>query len=355
MTIRMAHVIDDASFGGVTRYIETLAGVLGESVEQRRIVVDTSSVRMPAIDADVVVLHATMAWRKLPFLAALRLATRGRLLIIVEHSYTEAYERLKVAHVRRFRQMLRLAFASADHVVAVSYGQAAWMRRAGLVAAARLSVVPSFTDTAGFRQIALPNGGRRPLRLGAFGRYAEQKGFDILIDAMKSVPADIATLELRGLGPDAAALTAAARELDNVRVGGPVEDVARFLAGVDAVVVPSRWEAFGQVALEARAGGRPVIASAVDGLVEQIEPDCGLLVEAGNASMLAEAIRSLADFERLDQMAAAARASAQDHASRSTEAWLDILDRVRPGGATARLRPRAEHPEPVLERATRIS
>ncbi|HRK18088.1 MAG TPA: glycosyltransferase family 4 protein [Hyphomicrobiaceae bacterium] len=340
--MRVVHIIDDAGFGGVVRYIDTLKEALGDAVHHDRVVVDTGSVRLPRLDGDVVVLHATVAWRKVPFFLALRLATRGRMLVLVEHSYTEAYERLKVGNIARFRNLLRFCYGRADRVVAVSYGQAAWMRRAHLLPATRLVVIPSFTDVAGLRQIALPKDGARPLRLGAFGRYAEQKGFDVLIEAMRQVPAEVATLELRGLGPDADALKARAAQLDHVRVGDAVADVPAFLSSVDVVVVPSRWEAFGQVALEARAAGRPVIASAVDGLVEQIEADAGLLVEPDEAALLAQAIRSLSGYDGLEAMAQAARLSARDHAARSIAAWHDLLAGVSAHRSPVRLRLQSE-------------
>lgn len=347
MTMRVVHIIDDAGFGGVVRYIDTLKEALGDAVQHDRLVIDTDSLRLPRIDGDVVVLHATMAWRKVPFLLALRLATRGRMLILVEHSYTEAYERLKVGNVARFRSLLRFCYARADRVVAVSYGQAAWMRQARLLPATRMVVIPSFTDVAGLRQIALPNGGARPLKLGAFGRYAEQKGFDVLIEAMRQVPAELATLELRGLGPDADALKARAAGLDHVQVGDAVTDVAAFLSGVDVVVVPSRWEAFGQVALEARAAGRPVVASAVDGLVEQIEADAGLLVPPNDPAMLAQAIRELSGYEGLEAMAEAARRSARHHAARSIAAWHDIFAVVASHQTPVRLRLQGAVPQEV--------
>lgn len=340
--MRVVHIIDDAGFGGVVRYIDTLKEALGDAVQHDRLVIDTDSVRLPRIDGDVVVLHATMAWRKVPFLLALRLATRGRMLVLVEHSYTEAYERLKVGSIARFRSLLRFCYARADRVIAVSYGQAAWMRQAQLLPASRMVVIPSFTDVAGLRQIALPKDGARPLKLGAFGRYAEQKGFDVLIEAMRQVPAELATLELRGLGPDADALKARAAGLEHVQVGDAVADVAAFLSGVDVVVVPSRWEAFGQVALEARAAGRPVVASAVDGLVEQIEADAGLLVEPNDPAMLAQALRGLSGYDGLTTMAQAARLSARDHAARSIAAWHDLLAEVSAKRSVARLRLQSE-------------
>ena len=126
--------------------------------------------------------------------------------------------------------------------------------------------------------------------------------------------------------------------MPNVRVGGAVDDVAAFLASVDAVVVPSRWEAFGQVALEARAAGRPVIVTAVDGLIEQVEPGCGVQVPAGDTEKLAAALRGLAGAEGFAAMAFAARASTDDHMARSVAAWFDVLGVFAHAGTIPELR-----------------
>lgn len=83
----------------------------------------------------------------------LRMALRGRRLIIAEHSYTAAFEARCVRHRARFRRMLRLGFAMADAVVAVSEGQAAWLREAGLVRPDRLQVITPISDMAPFAAI----------------------------------------------------------------------------------------------------------------------------------------------------------------------------------------------------------
>jgi len=60
------------------------------------------------------------------------------------------------------------------------------------------------------------------------------------------------------------------------------------------VAVPSHFEGFGLVAAEAMAAGRPVVASAVDGLAEVVEDGVtGLLVPPGDSAALAAALIDL--------------------------------------------------------------
>jgi glycosyltransferase involved in cell wall biosynthesis len=98
-----------------------------------------------------------------------------------------------------------------------------------------------------------------------------------------------------------------------------VEDAVRFLGFVSPiqqaveesaiVVVPTLGEGFGMVALEAMERARPVIASAVGGLPEiVVDGDTGLVVNAGDAEGLADAIVALAgDLERAAEMGRAGR------------------------------------------------
>ncbi len=73
-----------------------------------------------------------------------------------------------------------------------------------------------------------------------------------------------------------------------------------FWNSVDVAVVPSLYESFGLVALEALACGLPVIAAAAGGLKEIIvDGECGLLVPPGDAAALTRALRLLLTDESL--------------------------------------------------------
>ena len=328
--MKIAHLIETIELGGVLRNLETLMGHMSD-VEHIRYDVNPRFAIAPIIPADqLVVIHFTASWSKLPFLASLR-AMRGRApIVIVEHSYTEAYERYVVPSSARFRAMLRLVYSFADQIVAVSHGQGAWLRQLGVVDPAKITVIPSSTYCGAFADIKAPTRSGpadEPLRIAAYGRYHEQKGFGNLILAMRGLPPGLATLHLAGLGPYAERLTEIASDMPNVTVGGPTKDVAGLLAGCDIVAVPSRWESFGQVALEARAAARPLIASAVDGLVEQTGDDWGWLVQEDDIPGLTKAI-VLASQADLATMGQAARWSAEGHLETSLDIWRALADRL---------------------------
>lgn len=317
--IRIVHLIDDTNQGGVTRATAAIAAALGEGFDVRVLPVRTAWRLAPRLPADLLVVDFTLNWAKLPFLAALR-ARNAAPVLLVEHSYTEGYEARRVPARWRFRAMLRLGYAMASRVVAVSHGQGAWLRAAALAPPSRLAVLPQALDVAALADLPAPAPGPGPLRLGAYGRYADQKGFDVLIAAMRRVPPEAASLTLAGYGPEEARLREAAAGLAHVRITGAIDGPRDFLAGLDAVAVPSRWEAYGLVAQEARAAGRPVIASAVDGLSEQIGPAEGLLVPPEDPAALAEAILRLATAPR-HGLAPGARAEAASGFPRRIAAW----------------------------------
>jgi glycosyltransferase involved in cell wall biosynthesis len=287
----------------------------------------------PRIDHDVAIIHFTCSWSKLPFLTLLRAQRARRPIIIVEHTYTQRFEEHCVPNPSRFRSMLRLCYGLADKVVAVSYGQAEWMLVAKLVCPERLVVIQQSVDCSKLMRMPLPQ--RQPgtpLRLAAYGRYSEQKGFDLLIQAMRCLPPDLATLSLGGYGDCKEDLKSAARNMPNINIGSIVTNLPLFLSDKDIVVIPSRWEAFGIVCLEARASARPLIVTQVDGLPEQISPRMGLSVAPNDPNKLAEAIKLAAQWD-VTEMGRNARASIGNHEVRYAwlhgQLWNDVVEKAR--------------------------
>ena len=134
-------------------------------------------------------------------------------------------------------------------------------------------------------------------------------------------------------------LAAAARDLPLVVVGdGPLRDLLPQSVGfvppgelgpwyerAAVVVVPSRREGYGVVAREAMAHGRPVVATAVGGLVDAVEDDVtGLLVPAGDVEAIRHAVsRLLEDTALRRRLGEAARERARQRFS--AEACRDAL------------------------------
>lgn len=124
--------------------------------------------------------------------------------------------------------------------------------------------------------------------VGSIGRLTKQKGFDYLIKAAADIPK--IKIAIAGVGEEGGALLREIKELGlegRVRLAGQQKDVVGFLDTLDIFVLPSRWEGFGIVLLEAGLSGLPVIASRVDGIREIVtDGEDGILFAPGNAKEL---------------------------------------------------------------------
>lgn len=162
-----------------------------------------------------------------------------------------------------------------------------------------------------------------PLRLLAVGRLVEKKGFDVLVQALADVRVPV-RLRIVGEGPERKRLerTAAAAGIgDLVELVGPLThaELPGEYAAAHAVVVPSVEDASGDrdglpnVVLEAMASGRAVIGTDAGAIASAVAQDeTGLVVPAGNAGALAQAIDALGhDLERCRRFGLAGRARAE--------------------------------------------
>ncbi len=137
--------------------------------------------------------------------------------------------------------------------------------------------------------------------VGNVGRLAPQKGQRHLVGAMPMLLERVpdAHLAIVGGGALEPYLRDLAREVgvpDHVHVLGPRKDVPAFMHAIDAFAMPSIWEGFGIVLLEAMAAARPIVASRVATIPEVVEDgETGLLVPPGDAVALADALTWLAD------------------------------------------------------------
>ena len=138
------------------------------------------------------------------------------------------------------------------------------------------------------------------------GRLDRQKGVDVLIQAVQPLEKRLST---RVVGEAVLAGGLLLRDSEGIEFLGWLDRtaVASQMTACDVVVVPSRWEGFGLVAIEAMRVGKTVVASAVGGLPEIIvDGRTGRLVPPEDSAALRDVLGQL-DREACARMGAAGR------------------------------------------------
>jgi glycogen(starch) synthase len=181
------------------------------------------------------------------------------------------------------------------------------------------------------------------------GRLERRKGVQDLIRAATGLRQDEWTLTLLGGDTDSAPLRTSMREQLELSAAGdprirfldglPRDAVAELIDSHHVVVVPSRWECWPSVILEALGANRPVLATPTGGMVEMASvPGAGWLADDTGAEAIAEAMEHLLNepskIQALINDGAPARAHAQltDRDSFRT-AYTELAQSVQAGSA----------------------
>jgi glycosyltransferase involved in cell wall biosynthesis len=212
----------------------------------------------------------------------------------------------------------------------------------------RLTVQGFGGKLVGFRHppfaFAMPHRvpGRR--RLLFFGRLLPYKGLDLLASALALGGLDV-VVRVVGLGPETAVL-GALRACPGVTVENgwvPEAEIGALLAWSDAVILPYREASQSGVVAAAIAAGRPVIATRVGGLEEQLAgvpailcaPEAGALREAIRG-WLAGSVAAVAPADAAEAWRIAAEALVAECGPWSGwERWLDAAVDVQSGTGTS--------------------
>jgi glycogen(starch) synthase len=220
----------------------------------------------------------------------------------------------------------------------------------------RVDVIPNGVDTDAWvstedaiARARRRHGGRGPL-IGYAGRLVYEKGVQHLVEAVPPLRRRHPGLRVvvAGDGPYRQELQDQARKLhvgNTVSFAGFVgKELPAILAATDATVVPSLYEPFGMVALEAAAAGAPLAVARTGGLVEIVDHDVtGLTFPPHETAGLVEAVDSLlVDKRAARQMAVEARAMLTER-----YAWTGIAASTAGTYATAV----ADGPKFALEQA----
>ncbi len=204
--------------------------------------------------------------------------------------------------------------AAADRIVAANEVERAELVRQYGAAFPRIAVIPCGVDTEIFRP-GDARAARAALGLGDeslllyVGRLTPIKGLETLIDALASLRRRGRHARLLVVGGDSdeptaghesslRARTAMLGLADQVVFLGaqPQAELRRYYVAADATVMPSYYESFGMVALEAMACGSPVIASRVGGLATTVRDGVtGLLVPEADSDALGARLAAVLD------------------------------------------------------------
>jgi UDP-glucose:(heptosyl)LPS alpha-1,3-glucosyltransferase len=215
----------------------------------------------------------------------------------------------------------RRVFRRTPRIVAISRAGKAEIERLYEVPPARVHVVYNGVDLARFHPVVATRE-RATARVQAgipaeaftllfVGSGFERKGLATAIDTLARLPDDTRLIVI-GKGEAAAYEARAARLGVAKRVAwmGARPDVERWYGAADVVVLPTIYEPFGNVHLEALASGVPIVTTSRAGGAEIVRDDCGAVVPPGDAAAVAAAVERLRALPRA-AVASACRAAAE--------------------------------------------
>lgn len=271
---------------------------------------------------DLLFVTGNFHWEVTPALTAIR----GGPPVVVQISSPLVMPQRGLLRQLLFQKRMRRLLRRADALVAMDEPN---RRRADHMIGKTIATtipLPALDDNT---HPAHPARGRTIL---AGGRLIHQKGFDLLIEAFDRLDDPEARLVIVGSGPEEEALrrqAAATRRPALITLTGYVPDIRPFLDDARLFVLPSRFEGYGAVVVEALGAGRPVIATASTPAVDDVltAPERGRVVPIEDVAALTAALRALLDSpapdpDRLSQSVEAYRLG------RGAEAYLNLFARV---------------------------
>lgn len=180
-------------------------------------------------------------------------------------------------------------------------------------------------------------------RVVTIGRYAYQKGYDLLLQAWAEISrirdlenGEEWSLDIFGQGNQTdyrQLMVELGIDTDRCHLNGPVEDVVKVYQDSSIFVLSSRFEGFGMVLVEAMACGLPVVSFDCPAGPDEIITDGvdGLLVPSGDVHALAEKLMVLMSDENLRRrLGQQARQTAQRYDMATlADQWETLFEKVK--------------------------
>jgi UDP-glucose:(heptosyl)LPS alpha-1,3-glucosyltransferase len=228
----------------------------------------------------------------------------------------------RAAYHRLLLSLERRVFTRTPEIVAISRRGAEEIAKLYGIPAERLTVIYNGVDLDRYHPDNRERhraGARREANLPPdawvalfAGSGFERKGLMTAVEALARLDDARVRLVVLGKG-DSRPYQAMAERLGiaaRVTWLGPRPDIERWYAAADALAMPTRYEPFGNVHLEALASGLPVVTTTHAGGAEAVSPACGAIIEPRDPVALAAALDRLRGANRA-ALTAAARAAAE--------------------------------------------
>ena len=223
--------------------------------------------------------------------------------ILITHKHNNVNP--KKHNVFIFLEMLSILFNKK--VIAISQSVKKSLTKFELVPSKKIFVLPNGIDYQKFYKSAFSKhySNDKPMIIGTVCRLEPQKGLSYLLLAMKIILAKFPEirLEIVGDGSLSGELQDLSQNLgisNSVFFFGKFAEVIPFYNRMDIFILPSLYEGFGIVLLEAMASGVPVVATNVDGIKEVVEDGkSGILVPPKNPEAIAKAVTRIIEDTQL--------------------------------------------------------
>ncbi|PAY64474.1 glycosyl transferase [Ligilactobacillus salivarius] len=218
-------------------------------------------------------------------------------LVMTEHN-TDNRRR----HIKLSRPLEKIIYRNYDKVTSVSDKVQEvlldWLRpndRDKYVVICNGIVIEDFRKSQPYkRSDLLPGIGEKDKLLCIIGSLTEQKNYFFMLEVMENLPDNYHLLCL-GEGPLKQEIMNKIQQKKlqkKVHLLGFRKDVARVLKTIDVLVIPSLWEGFGLIAVEAMASQTPVIVSDVPGLAEVVG-EAGVKCSVNDVEKFVQAIKKV--------------------------------------------------------------